>query len=200
MTKENGMSRLGRSVVAALWGCAALFTLALVAAPALALDVKTDNDKTADFSHRKTYAWKTGTEAPNPLTEQKIHMAVDAALRAKGLTPVDANPDLWVVTHASVTSEERINVETFGYGGGWGWNGWYAWGPATTVRIANTETGVLLVDILDGPEAKLIWRGIAHDTLPDIPNPDKVAKKVTSAVTRMFKAFPPPPPKPEEKK
>jgi hypothetical protein len=180
---------------AALPRIAALCAVILMAAPVLALDVKVDNDKTADFSNRRTYAWKAGTEAPNPLTEQKIHMAVDAALRAKGLTPVDTAPDIWVVTHTSVTSEERINVETFGYGGGWGWHGWNAWGPATTVRIANNETGVLLVDILDGPEAKLIWRGIASESIPDVPNPDKVAKKINQAVVKMFKQFPPPPPK-----
>jgi hypothetical protein len=122
-------------------------------------------------------------------------MAVDAALRAKGLTRVESAPDLWVVTHTSVTSEARINVESFGYGGGYDWHGWYNWGPATTVRIANNETGVLLVDVLDGAESKLIWRGIASDEIPDIPDPDKIAKKINKAVIQMFRKFPPPPPK-----
>jgi len=177
-------------------GAAAILCAAvLIPAPAAALDVKVDSDKVADFSNRKTYAWKAGTEAPNPLTEQKIHMGVEAQLRAKGLTRVETAPDLWVVTHASVTSDARLNVETFGYGGGYGWYGWNTWGAATTVRIQDNSTGLLLVDILDGPEAKLIWRGIASDSVPDIPNPDKVAKTINRALAKMFVQFPPPPAK-----
>jgi len=178
------------SVIAAILCVAVLST-----EPAAAVDVKVDSDKVADFSHRKTYAWKAGTEAPNPLTEQKIHMAVEAQLRAKGIARVETAPDIWVVTHASVTSEARINVETFGYGGGYGWNGWNSWGAATTVRIQDNETGVLLVDILDGPGAKLIWRGIATDSIPDLPDPDKIAKKINTALAKMFREFPPPPAK-----
>jgi len=181
-----------KSAFAAVMLSIAAFTFSV---PAVAGGVKIDYDKEADFTGRKTWAWKAGTEAPNPLTEQKIRMAVEAQMRAKGLTKVEATPDLWVVTHTSVTSEARINVETFGYGGGYAWNGWYAWGPATTVRIQDNETGVLLVDILDGPGAKLIWRGIASEKVPDLPDPDKVAKKVNKAVAQMFEQFPPPPAK-----
>jgi hypothetical protein len=191
LTKEITMPRL-RFALAAVTLAVAAFTLS---APAVAGGVKVDHDKEADFAGRKTRAWKAGTEAPNPLTEQKIRMTVEAQMRAKGLTKAEATPDLWVVTHTSVTSEARINVETFGYGGGYGWNGWYAWGPATTVRIQDNETGVLLVDILDGPGAKLIWRGIASDSIPDLPDPDKIAKKINAAVAKMFRQFPPPPPK-----
>ena len=167
----------------------------LCAAPALALDVKTDHDREADFSTRKTYAWKAGTEAPNPLTEQKVHMAVDAAMRHKGLQKVDTNPDVWVVTHSTATMESRVDVSAFGYGGGWSWNGWYSWGPSADVRIRDTTTGMLLVDILDGQKATLIWRGIATDTIRDLPDPDKLAKTIDKAVKKMFSDFPPPPEK-----
>jgi uncharacterized protein DUF4136 len=194
MRKENAMPR-PRPALAIV----ALVLAAAIAAPAIAGGVKVDFDKEADFTKRKTWAWKAGTEAPNPLTEQKIRMAVERNLRAKGLQKVETSPDLWVVTHTSVTSEARINVETFGYGGMYGWNGWNAWGPATTVRIDDNETGVLLVDILDGPGAKLIWRGIASEKVPDLPDPDKVEKKVNAAVAKMFKEFPPPPPAPPKK-
>ena len=185
------MPRLRTVIVAAALASAAV----LSSAPVLAVDVEVDHDKVADFSNRKTYAWKAGTEAPNPLTEQKIHMAVEANLRGKGLTKVETAPDIWIVTHASVTSDARINVETFGYGGGYGWNGWNTWNAATTVRIQDNETGVLLVDILDGPKATLIWRGIAKQSIPDLPDPDKITKQINSAVASMFKQFPPPPEK-----
>jgi len=160
-----------------------------------AQDVSVDYDKEADFTKRRTYAWKPGAEAPDPLTEQKIQQAVEAQLAAKGLTEVEASPDLWVVTHTSVTTDARVNVETFGYGGGYGWNGWYAWGPATTVRLQEVLTGMLLVDLLDGPDEKLIWRGVATATVYDRPDPDKTEKRVRKATLQMFKKFPPPPKK-----
>ena len=89
---------------------AAAYALAAVlcSTPAFAIDVKTDHDREADFSKRKTWAWKPGTEAPNPLTEQKIRMAVESAMRAKGLQKVESAPDLWVVTHTTATMESRI--------------------------------------------------------------------------------------------
>ena len=167
----------------------------LSAAPALALNVKTDHDREADFSNRKTYAWKAGTEAPNSLTEQKVRMAVEAQLRAKGLQKVEENPDVWVVTHSTATMESQIDVSAFGYGGGWSWHGWYSWGPSADVKIRDTTTGMLLVDILDGPKATLIWRGIASDTIRDLPDPDKLAKTIDKAVKKMFQSFPPPPDK-----
>ena len=176
---------------------AMLLAAHLVAAPLLAVDVKTDHDREADFANRKTYAWKAGTEAPNPLTEQKIRMAVEANLRAKGLTRVESSPDHWVVTHTTATMESRIDVSAFGYGGGWSWNGWYSWGPSADVRIRDTTTGMLLVDVLDGAKATLIWRGIASDTIRDLPDPDKLAKTIDKAVKKMFQDFPP---KPEKKK
>ena len=174
---------------------AALSTTLFAAAPAFAVDVKTDHDRVADFTNRKTYAWKAGTEAPNPLTEQKIRMAVEANLRAKGLSKVESSPDIWVVTHTTATMESQIDVSAFGYGGGWSWNGWYSWGPSADVRIRDTTTGMLLVDILDGEKATLIWRGIASDTIRDLPDPDKLAKTIDKAVKKMFQAFPPPPDK-----
>jgi hypothetical protein len=173
-----------------LLGAAAL----LVTLPALAEPVRTDHDREADFSNRKTWAWKAGTEAPNPLTEQKIHIAVGAAMFRKGLKEVAESPDLWVVTHVSTSMDARIDVTAFGYGGGWSWNGWGAWGP-TNVRIRDSTTGILLVDILDGPKATLIWRGIASDKVYDYPDPDKLAKKIDKVVRQMFEEFPPPPEK-----
>jgi len=169
--------------------------LLVATVPALADPVKVDHDREADFSNRKTWAWKKGTEAPNPLTEQKIHMAVGGAMMRTGLKEVAESPDLWVVTHVSTSMDARIDVTAFGYGGGWSWNGWYSWGPSANVRIRDSTTGILLVDILDGPKATLIWRGVASDKVYDYPDPDKLEKKINKVVRQMFEDFPPKPDK-----
>jgi len=48
-----------------------------------------------------------------------------------------------------------------------------------------------VVDIFDAPTKKLIWRGVATETLTD--KPDKNEKKLEKATEEMFKNFPPKP-------
>jgi hypothetical protein len=48
-----------------------------------------------------------------------------------------------------------------------------------------------MVDIFDTPTLKLIWRGVASDTLSGKPEKDE--KKLEKVVAEMFKKFPAPP-------
>ena len=108
-----------KSVVKIVW----VLVAALAAAPAVLLAGtrgSVDYDKKADFSRIRTYAWKEGTPADNRLMEQKIRMAVDAQLKAKGLKLVDAEADIYVVTHASTSNTPHVDVQSFGYGGWYG--------------------------------------------------------------------------------
>jgi hypothetical protein len=48
----------------------------------------------------------------------------------------------------------------------------------------------MVVDLFDAKTKKLVWRGIARDTLST--NPKKNAEKITKATEKMFKKkFPP---------
>jgi hypothetical protein len=89
------------------------------------------------------------------------------------------------------TTREQPTIQTFydGFGGGWFWRGWGD-GIATTT-VEETPVGTLVVDIFDNHTKKLIWRGIATDTLSGKPEKDE--KKLEKAVEGMFKHFPPPP-------
>jgi len=169
---------------------------AIAAAPAALLagtKVSVDYDKKVDFSRIRTYSWKEGTPADNRLMEQKIHMAVDDQLKAKGLKQVDAEPDIYVVTHASTTNNPHVDVQSFGYGGWYGWDGWVVWGPATSVQLRDVLTGMLIVDVLGGEARLLIWRGVATGTLGQVPDPGRVEKKVLTVTSKMFRKFPPSP-------
>jgi len=153
--------------------------------------VSVDYDRKADFSRIRTYAWKEGTPADNRLMEQRIHRAVDDQLKAKGLKQVDVEPDIYVVTHVSTSTNTQVDVQSFGYGGWYGWDGWVMWGPATSVQLRDGLTGMLIVDILGGETKLLIWRGVATGTLGQMPDPDRVAKRVLTVTGRMFREFPP---------
>ncbi len=165
----------------------------LAAATAALAGVDVDWNRKVDFSAFKTYAWRKGTEAPSELTEKRIHRAVDEQLKAKGLTPAEESPDLYVITHTAGTSSGRIDVNGFGYAG-YGWTGWQDFAPAR-VDIRENFRGSLIVDLLDGRTNELIWRGMADENLGMDPNPEKVGKMVFKLVEKMFKGFPPKPEK-----
>jgi hypothetical protein len=160
--------------------------LALLPAVALAQKVSTDHDPNAPFATFKTFAWTTGTPSPNPLGESRIHDGVIAKLAAAGLKPVTDNPDLVVATHA-VGKEEKELVST-GYGGPYRWGG----GMGTT-SVETYMVGTLVVDLYDAKTKKLVWRAVGSDTLSD--KPEKNTQKVTKALDKMFKEFPPKPKK-----
>ena len=170
-----------RSIVSA---CTVLLLAGIVWA-----GVNVDWDKNASFSGFKTYAWGQGTPVKNQLMDQRIIDGIDKQLAAKGLQKVaaDASPDLTVVYHAATSTETQVN--TMGTGGwGWRWGG----GMATTT-VDKIPVGQLTVDIGDAKTQKLLWMGSANGTLSD--KPEKNAKKISDALDKMFKKFPPPPAK-----
>jgi hypothetical protein len=155
-----------------------------LAATALGQKVRVDSDKTAVFSQFKTYAWKQGTPARNPLMDTRIIEAIDKQLALKGLTKVDgeATPDLIVVYHAAVDYETQLN--TVGYGYGWGY-----YGGTTTTYVDKIPVGTLLVEMGDPKAQKMVWRGQGSSSLSD--NPEKIEKKINQITEKMFKKFPP---------
>jgi hypothetical protein len=171
--------------------------LALSLAPVYAAKVTVDYDKTRDFSGVHTYAWKDGTPADNPLTEQKIHSAVIAAIEKRGLKPAEGTPDVYVVTHTSTSSNTNIDISAFSYGGYYGWGGWGGWGTTSSVNLRDVTTGTLLVDVVAADGQKLIWRGVATKTFSEgkRPSPQQMESLLSQVTGKMFKEFPPPPPK-----
>jgi hypothetical protein len=154
-----------------------------------AQDVKTDYDKSFDFSQLKTFAVKIGTSWGNPLAEQRAIEAVTKQLTAKGWTKADeATADAIVVIHGATKTEQSLN--TFYSGGGyygWGWGG----GGMATTTVNEVHVGTGVVDIFDAKTKKLVFRGVAQDEVSE--KPEKNEKKIEKATEKMFKNFPPTP-------
>jgi hypothetical protein len=162
-------------------------------APALALAQKTsfDFDKTIDFSRYKSYALKDGTKVGQPLIDNRIVAAMEEQLKAKGLTRNDSAPDIVVVYH--VAFDKQKDITTFssgGYGGyGYGWGG--GWGT-TDVRVNEILVGTLVIDIADSGKKEVVWRGMGVKEVDTQAKAEKRDKNITSAVTKIFKNYPPP--------
>ena len=155
--------------------------------------VTSDHDLEADFTRYKTFAWKPGTEAANPITEKRIHRAIEAELVAKGLVAAADAPDLYVYTHVSTSQTSSVDFVGYGYGGYAGWDGWGYWGPvATTINMRDVYHGSLIVDLVDTKKNALVWRAVANETFLEL-DMDKIAKTVNKVVKKMFRAFPPEP-------
>ncbi|MBZ5604393.1 MAG: DUF4136 domain-containing protein [Acidobacteriia bacterium] len=164
-------------LVAALLGiCAVLFA-----------DVKTDYSHSTDFMKYKTYSW-VKLQAGNGLWQDRIRKNVDAALQAKGWQVSPSGGDVGVTAFGSTENQKTLQTFYDNLGGGWFWGGMD--GMATTT-VENTPVGTLVVDLFDTHSKKLVWRGVATNTLSG--DPDKNAKKLHDTVEDMFKHFPPKP-------
>ena len=180
------------------------FVLALLligAGTAAAQDVRYNFDKQANFSGFKTYKWVAikGVEPPNNLVDGQVKAAIDAELATKGLTRVESDTaDLYVGYQLAVGTEKQYtSYDTgWGYGPGWYGGGWYGGGGGMSTGTTSTiYIGQLAVDMYSPTAKALVWRGTASKTIDTKAKPEKQQKNLAKAMTKLFKNYPPPPPK-----
>jgi hypothetical protein len=157
----------------------------LFATASFAQQVKTDYDRSADFSQYKTYSWEK-VQTQDPLLVDRIKEAVNADLATKGLTPVNSGGDIAIVAIEMTKDRHTLNTFYDGFGGGWRWGGGF--GNETTT-VDDYKVGTLVVDLFDAKTKKVIWRGSASDTLSD--NSGKNIKNLDKGVQKIFDHFPP---------
>jgi Domain of unknown function (DUF4136) len=174
-----------RSIFASV-GIAVLFATA-----SFAQQVKTDYDRSADFSQYKTYFWEK-VQTQDQLWVARIKDAVNATLAAKGWTQVESGGQVAIVAIEMTKNQQTLNTFYDGFGGGWGWRrfggGMGGFGDATTTT-ENYRVGTLVIDLFDAHSKNLIWRGSASDTLSD--KSEKNIKNLDKGVQKLFDHFPP---------
>jgi hypothetical protein len=161
----------------------------LVAAASFGEQVKTDYDRSANFSQYKTYSWEK-VQTLDSLWVDRIKDAVNRSLAAKGWTQVESGGQVAIVAVEMTKNQQTLNTFYDGFGGGWGWRrfGGGGFGDATTTT-ENYKVGTLVVDLFDAKSKNLIWRGSASDTLSD--KSEKNIKNLDTGVQKMFEHFPP---------
>lgn len=150
----------------------------------LMADVKEDYSHSAHFANYHTFYWLK-VDAANPLWTDRIKRAVDAQLTAKGWTE-QPNGQIAVSAMGRTKNEQSYNTFYDDMGGGW------MWGPDTgisTTNVENVPVGTLIVDLFDAKTKKLLWRGVATNTLSG--SPEKNEKKLQQETAKMFRKFPP---------
>jgi hypothetical protein len=169
-------------------GVIAVFVwIVFAATTAQAQLVTYDYDRSAMFSHYRTYAWTRNTELTDA-NHERVVRAIDAALVKKGLAQVEATagPDVLVTYH--------VSFEIEGYGlGAVGFAG-KSWGAVGIQRIL-VET--LVIDIADAQTGKTVWQSRFTCDIRSSATLESRSKTIAKATERMFKEYPPKPERPQ---
>jgi len=171
----------------------ALAVLTCATGAAVAAQVKTDYDHAVDFAPIKTFSITIGTGWGNEISEKRVLGEVAKTIAGKGWAQADEEgADVRILLHGATDTKRSLDTFYTGWGG-YGYGGWAGgMGTATTTEHVYT-IGTLVIDIFDGTSKALIWRGTASDYLSS--KTEKNQKTLQSALTKLFKNFPPSPAK-----
>jgi len=166
------------------------------------IEVSQDYDVAADFSNLKKFDWylakqkKTGDlRVDNSLLDSRIREAVDRSLAQKGYQRIfQGAPDFYVGYKYGIFSRigsERVSTGIgFGFGGSGSFGGI---GIGTGSNVREYYEGMLVIDITDIINRKLLWRGTGTRRVSRHSDPEKTTKEVNESVERILAQFPPQP-------
>jgi uncharacterized protein DUF4136 len=163
------------------------------------LPVKTDVNPNMSVSNCHTYAFAqehvANADQPaaygNPLNAERLRVAIEANMAAKGIQRVDRGAAECVVGYA-MGSRQVFNdyYSSFGAGwgygwgrrggfyGGWGWDGPYV---SDETRIA--------VDVFDAKSRTPIWHASVSQSVGDLSGPNAEAR-ISAGTAAIFAKFP----------
>lgn len=163
-------------------------------------DVVSDYDSAAPFASFKTYRWAIDPAnaqgnllLQNQLLGKRVKSAVDEELKAKGLTLVTSgDADVFVASH--LTTKDKLNVTDWGYGYGAGpYRYGYGYG-GSSVSVTQYTEGTLVVDMVNGKNKELVWRGIASGAMASqLPPPEEIDARIKEIIGAILAEYPPQP-------
>lgn len=160
------------------------------------ITVSNDFDPAFSFSDVKTYAilYKSKDNS-DTLTDERIKTGIDIQLKQKGYIKSKRKAaDIYVVFHTDVRNKTKIvqdyqyiGISPYRYGYGYGYGGMMA---VPVTRTYNYNEGQLLVDILNAKDNKIVWRGVATDSLKQLKTPEERVEYINKVMTSIFKKLP----------
>ena len=153
------------------------------------LRVTNDYDPEFEFSKQITFAVAHhNREGEDTLLNDRLLSALETELGSKGYVKAfKAEADLVFVFHTKV--ENKIDIDTdyqmVGYG-----RYRYGGGMVATTSTYQYTKGTLIVDALNPKDEKIVWRGIATDTLSEHKTPQKRTEYINEVVKELMQSFP----------
>ena len=179
----------------------AVLAVAALLSACAANQVNHDFDASRDFAAYRSWSWKDPVLQYRPddpriksdLTEQRIREAVTDQLDQRGLRTAAAGSkgDVQVQTYLIV--EDRQQQVTTNYGGTWGnpWNGYWGGPMYNETRNITYKVATIQIDMLDGKDGKLVWRGSDEQILSRTPNPSDRSTAIHDTVKNILANYPP---------
>lgn len=167
--------------------------------------VNRDFDAQRDFGAYRSWAWKEPGLQYQPddpriksdLTEQRIRQAVGEQLEQRGLRMAAPGVKADVQLQAWLIVENRQQTVTTNYGGAggyWGnpWGGYWGGPIGTETRNVDYKVSTLQIDMLDGKDGKLVWRGSTEQMVNDgDANPAAREQALRRTVQKILQQYPP---------
>lgn len=160
-----------------------------------------DYDPARDFAAYRSWGWQEPAVRYRPddprvtsdLTSERIRQAVAEQLDQRGLRPAPAGAAADLRVQAWLIVEQRQQLVTNSYGGGWGpgWNGYWGGPVLTETRSLTYEVSTLQVDLFDGKDGKLVWRGSAEQGLRDQQQPHERLAAIRATLAKVLSHYPP---------
>jgi len=174
--------------------------LALMVFTNLAIaQVKSDYDKSLDFTKFKTYTFKgwekDSDKQLNDFDKKRILESFQSELTARGMTKDDNNPDVGITLYIVIDDKTSTTAYTtfnggMGYGmgrfGGWGYGG--MGGATTSYSEDDYKQGTVVIDFYDQSTNKLAWQGILTTIVKE--KPQQREKSIPKNVSKLMDQYP----------
>ncbi len=195
-----------------------IFLMAVITGCSTVL-VQSDYDREINFTNFHTFDWTTqsenaGSNADQRITlfERRLKKSVDKELTANGFQKQTAERPDFLIAY-SIQVEDQVNVLSSGYGyGAYGYRG-YGHGYSHRYGYGGYGHGyghhrygyrsryyggsrlyaevTLVLDFVDPESNNVIWRGLYKDEIDESGILIMTEEKITKAVKKILKEFPP---------
>ncbi|MFT5728558.1 MAG: hypothetical protein ACI8PB_002712 [Desulforhopalus sp.] len=162
------------------------------------VQVSQDFDNTYNFNNAHTYNWNkkaqeatTGLLQEDELLANRFFTAIDRSLTDHGFTLSD-KPDFLVSCNYTITSRLQADSVQPTIGFGYGRYGRYGGvGIQSGTSVRQYDRALLIINIHDTNDGKLIWKGNGTREVFTHNSPEKLTKSVNEMVQSTLMQFPP---------
>jgi uncharacterized membrane protein len=173
------------------------------------MSVKSDYEKSFDFSQLHTFAFKTDRAGNDPLSTNtleagRIQNALAAQLEANGFSQSAQSPDFVVAFYSRTKQKTQVQSTGFGpgigpgigpgfgFGRGFGWGygipyrARWRWGYGPDLWTTTYTQGCVMADVIDARTNDLVWRGSVKDTVNGIGQSEKQTDQAARDLVKQF--------------
>jgi hypothetical protein len=162
-------------------------------------DIRSDYDRSVDFSQYRSYNFfnPMGIENPNYSTiyGSIFRDAISRELESRGYVMSD-DPDLLLNVSAQLQDKTKVTTYQepypagyYGYRRGF-YDPWMGYSYGTTTHVSQYTEGTVNIDMVDARAKRMVWEGVAVGRLKEGRTNEEIRQAINNGVANMFQGFP----------